>query len=299
MANERKLVVVLGATGAQAREDKSINSDSVLTITRDSQKESAKALAALGAEIVTADFDDEDSIKEALKGANAIFGITNFWDKADYDLEISQGKLINKLASEIPELEHYIFSSLPDGRKLENGKFQNILPYNAKAVLRDDLASYPVLAAKTSELWVAYYYQNWIKYQAVFGPQRAKNGNWIFSLPIPASTKIPASSADDTGMVVDAILRGGQKFFTKTVTLSAGSNLTQQDFLDIWSNCTGQKAVFEEVSVKDHYERMSAIPLPDHLSICVTELAEALKHETDVLEADGLVIGREVLIIAA
>jgi uncharacterized protein YbjT (DUF2867 family) len=37
-------------------------------------------LKALGAELVTADYDDEKSLMEAFEGANAIFGMTNFWE---------------------------------------------------------------------------------------------------------------------------------------------------------------------------------------------------------------------------
>jgi hypothetical protein len=142
----------------------------VRAVTRDRSKPVAQDLAALGAEVVEADFDHEGPRAAALEGANAIFAITNFWDKADYDLEVKQGKLVNKLASKLPHLENYIFSSLPDGRKSANGKFQNILPYNAKAAIRDNLHTYPSLTSITTEIFVAFYYQNWLKYQAVFGP---------------------------------------------------------------------------------------------------------------------------------
>jgi hypothetical protein len=142
----------------------------VRAVTRDRTKSAAQELTSLGAEVVEADFDNEAPLAAALSGARAVFAITNFWDKASYDLEVTQGKLVNKLASQLPDLESYIFSSLPDGRKSANGKFQNILPYNAKAAIREDLYTYPTLASITTEIFVAFYYQNWLKYQAVFGP---------------------------------------------------------------------------------------------------------------------------------
>ncbi len=84
-----------------------------------------------------------------------------------------QGKLINKVAAEVPTLQHYIFSSLPDGRHLAGGKFQGILPYNAKAFIREDLmGNYTELWKKTTEVYVAFYFQNWLKYNVVFGPQK-------------------------------------------------------------------------------------------------------------------------------
>jgi len=142
----------------------------VRAVTRNRTKPAAKELISLGAEVVEADFDDENSLAAALDGAHAVFAITNFWDKASYDLEVEQGKLVNKLASRLPYLESYIFSGLPDGKSLAEGKFQNILPYNAKVAIRKDLESYPELAKKTTEIYVAFYYQNWLKYSVVFGP---------------------------------------------------------------------------------------------------------------------------------
>ena len=144
-------------------------------ITRDPSKPSALALAQLGAEVVAADFSNEGSIRTALAGANVIFAITNFWDQNSFELEVAQGKLVNGVASQIPELEHYIFSALPDGRKIADGRFQRILPYNAKAAIREDLMSnHPGLWKKTTEVWVAYYYQNWLKFGPVFGPQKVR-----------------------------------------------------------------------------------------------------------------------------
>jgi hypothetical protein len=54
-------------------------------------------------------------VKAALSGANAIFAITNFWDQLSLNVELSQAHTINGVASQLPDLEHYILSSLPDG----------------------------------------------------------------------------------------------------------------------------------------------------------------------------------------
>ena len=176
MTDARKLVVVLGATGAQGNPaakyilQHSAHLFRVRAVTRNSKKPAAQELKSLGAEVVEADFDNEAALEYALNGANFIFAITNFWDKVSYELEVTQGILINKLASHLPYLESFIFSSLPDGRGIDGGRFQNILPYNAKAAIREDLQKYNSLYAKTTELWSAFYYQNWLKYEIVFGP---------------------------------------------------------------------------------------------------------------------------------
>lgn len=94
-------------------------------------------------------------------------------NKTHLKLRWLKPKPINQIASELPHLEHYILSSLPDGRTLAGRQFQNILPYNAKALIRHDLAeNYPSLWKKTTEVFVAFYFQNWVKYSMVLGPYK-------------------------------------------------------------------------------------------------------------------------------
>ena len=70
----KKIIAVFGATGAQGGglahailADK--NSEfSVRAVTRDANSDKAKALAALGAEIVVADIDDKASLEKAFAG---------------------------------------------------------------------------------------------------------------------------------------------------------------------------------------------------------------------------------------
>ncbi len=150
----------------------------VRALTRDTTKPAAQRLVSLGAEAVSADFDDEESLKKAFAGANAIFAITNFWDKFSLETEIRQGLLVGKVASELPDLEHFIFSSLADAKKLAGGVFKNVLPYNAKSAIRDGLTErYPSLWAKTTTLFISFYFQNWLKYAAAFGPEKVRSPN--------------------------------------------------------------------------------------------------------------------------
>jgi hypothetical protein len=235
----KKIFVVLGATGAQGGPvAKYLLKHSsplyhVRAITRDPTKPTSRELAALGAEVVKADFEDASSVAAAFKDANIIFAITNFWDQYSYDTEVKQGKLINKLAATIPTLEHYIFSSLADGKALDGGRFQNILPYNAKREIFEDLKTYGGLWEKTTELWVAYYWQNWLKYP-IFAPTKNEDGSWVLKMPYPAETRVPSSSSEDTGVVVDAIARGGKEFFRKIVAV-ASELVTEGEKLRIWA----------------------------------------------------------------
>lgn len=98
----RKLITVFGATGAQGGSVvKSLLSDpklkeswTVRGVTRDIAKPSAKKLEALGAETIAADLNDAGSLKAAVKGAFAVFAVTNFWESQSAEAERKQGTAI-------------------------------------------------------------------------------------------------------------------------------------------------------------------------------------------------------------
>jgi hypothetical protein len=53
-------------------------------------------------------------------------------------------------------------------------------------------------------------------------------------MPYPASTKVPSSWADDVGVIVDILLKGGDKYHAETVALVADL-ITQEEMLSIWA----------------------------------------------------------------
>ena len=121
-----KLLVVVGATGGQGGSViKTLLGNPewrLRGITRDLNGAQAKRLTAQGVEMVAADIDDFPSLKAAFAGANAIYAVTNYPGLlAEIGVieearvrEQAQGTNLALAASEIPELEHYIWSTLPD-----------------------------------------------------------------------------------------------------------------------------------------------------------------------------------------
>ena len=125
----KKILVVFGATGNQGgsvinsvlNDPKTASEFKIRGITRDPSKPNAKALEAKGVECVAADINNKDQISAALKGAYAVFAVTNYWEKMDAELEIKQGKSIADAAKVIlifdqcvpvilsPRINHYIY----------------------------------------------------------------------------------------------------------------------------------------------------------------------------------------------
>jgi uncharacterized protein YbjT (DUF2867 family) len=118
----KKLITIIGATGRQGGSVADIflkdpvlrQNWTVRAVTRDVSKEPAQKLKERGAEVVTVskfvfgnfadmklisliaqgNLDNKSSLEKAFTGADAVFGVTNYWETSDMDAEIQQGKNI-------------------------------------------------------------------------------------------------------------------------------------------------------------------------------------------------------------
>ena len=119
---DKKIIAVVGATGAQGGGmARAILTDpessfAVRALTRDVNSEKAKALAALGAEVVQANVDDVESLKSAFAGAYGAFCVTFFWDHFSPEKESAQVRAMAEAAKEAG-LQHVVWSTLEDTRK--------------------------------------------------------------------------------------------------------------------------------------------------------------------------------------
>lgn len=109
----KDLILVTGATGQQggavARELLGAG-HRVRAMTRKPNGDAAKAVAALGAEIVKGDLDDPASLKQALAGAWGVFAVQNTWE-AGVEQEEVQGKRIAELAK-AAGVQHFVYTSV-------------------------------------------------------------------------------------------------------------------------------------------------------------------------------------------
>lgn len=167
-----KLMVIVGATGGQGGSVvKTLLKNSewrLRGITRDVNGAPAKRLAAQGVEMVAADLDDFPALQAAFAGANAIFAVTNYpgllskiglIEEARVR-EQAQGTYMALAASEIPELEQYIWSTLPDSEAI-SGK-QWYIPHFCGKGRVDTYIKHglPTLFSKTTRLTLPLYGDN-------------------------------------------------------------------------------------------------------------------------------------------
>jgi uncharacterized protein YbjT (DUF2867 family) len=113
MANE-KTILITGATGKQGgatlRHLAKRGGFKLRAMTRKPDSDAAKAVAALGAEVVQGDLDDAASLERALAGAWGVFAVQNTWE-AGVEREEEQGKRIAKVARD-KGVQHFVYTSV-------------------------------------------------------------------------------------------------------------------------------------------------------------------------------------------
>ena len=114
-----KLVLITGATGHQGgatlRHLAKHGGLKLRALTRKPDSDAAKALAALGAEIVAGDLDAAASLTRALDGAWGVYSVQNTWE-AGVEKEEAQGKRLAQLARD-QNVQHFVYASVGSAHK--------------------------------------------------------------------------------------------------------------------------------------------------------------------------------------
>ncbi|KAJ6592830.1 hypothetical protein B0H19DRAFT_918412 [Mycena capillaripes] len=141
-------ITIFGATGTQGSAVvNAVLADGKYTpraVSRNLHSAASKALIERGVEVVTGNLFDKDSLKNAMRGSEAVFGMTNFWDPEVFpaDLhgkgEIRQGKNLVDAAKEVG-VGFFIWSSLPNITKESKGLYTRVYHVDNKAVIEEYL----------------------------------------------------------------------------------------------------------------------------------------------------------------
>src|SRR6185436_3377101 len=198
-----KIIAVVGATGVQGGGlARAILADpasgfSVRAITRDPNKDNAKALAAKGAEVVSGNLDDVESLKKAFAGAYGVYAVTNFWEHFSAEKEKAQAKNIAD-AAKAAGAQHVIWSTLEDTRKLMKPDDKRMpflqekyrVPhFDAKAEANAFFSGVP-----TTNLVTSFYWDN--LYLFKLAPTKGADGVYSWTFPM-GNAKLPGIAAED------------------------------------------------------------------------------------------------------
>jgi uncharacterized protein YbjT (DUF2867 family) len=252
--DDRKIIAVVGATGAQggglarAILDDPEGGFAVRAITRNSESDRAKALRDAGAEVVTADLDDEESLVKALDGAYGAFFVTNFWEHFSPEKETEQAGNLARAAKRAG-VDHVIWSTLEDTRKwvpLDDDRMPTLMGsykvphFDAKGAA-DDL--FREEGVPTTFLLTSFYWDNFIHFG--MGPARGPDGRYAITLPI-GDSRIPGIAVDDIGRCAYGIFQRGDEFIGETVGI-AGEHLTGAEMAEALGRARGMEVVFNSV----------------------------------------------------
>ncbi|XP_073505177.1 nmrA-like family domain-containing protein 1 [Phyllobates terribilis] len=247
---DKKVIVVFGATGAQGGsvaaallDDRSFE---VRAVTRDPSKPAAAKLKEAGAEVVSADLDDEKSLEAALSGAYGAFVVTNFWEHFNKEKEIKQGKLIADLSKSLA-LEIVVFSGMEDVKKLTEGKLE-VLHCDGKGEVEEYFCE---IGVPMTSVRLPSYYENLFTF---FKPQKNKDGDG-YSLAVPmGDVPLDGMSVKDLGGVVVSILKSPSEYIGKNIGLST-EKLTVEQYAAIMSKVT-DKDIKDAKITPEAYEKL-------------------------------------------
>jgi hypothetical protein len=256
-----KIVTVIGATGAQGKGIVAafLNNPAykVRAITRNPNGDAGKALAAQGAEVVSADLNDFESLKKAFAGSHVIFGVTNFFEpfithqdpKKAMEVEEQQGINIAKAAAATPTLEHYVWSTLPNVLGISNGKY--LVPHfegknRIDAYIRE---KEPALLAKTTFFWVTFYATNYVfpmftPYYIPTADKYIQFANYAPETPINTIGDVTINIQP----FIKAVVEQRDKTANGNIVLVATEPRQAGEMLQAWAKAQGKKAQFVRVS---------------------------------------------------
>jgi len=250
----KKTIAVVGATGAQGGGlVRAILGDpsgeyAVRALTRDAHSEKAKALAALGAEVVTADVDDAPSLGRAFQGAHGAFCVTFFWDHFSPEKEQGQARAMAQAAKDAG-VKHAIWSTLEDTRlrvPLSDSRMPTLMGqykvphFDAKG---ESNRFFTELGVPATLLNTSFYWDNLIHFG--MGPKKGPDGTLAFTLPM-GDKKLPGIAAEDIGRCAYGIFKRYAELVGKTVGI-AGEHLTGAQMAAELARALGQPVAYNAV----------------------------------------------------
>jgi len=256
---DRKIIAVVGATGMQGGGlVRAILNDPDKTfiaraLTRDVNSDKAKALAKLGAEVVSADIDDATRLRRAFAGAHGVFCLTNFWEHFSPEREHAQAKNQAEAAKETGA-HHVIWSTLEDTRRwvpLSDNRMPTLMGrykvphFDSKGEADQEFSK---LNLPVTFLLTSFYWDNLIFFG--MGPKKGPDGTLLFTMPM-ADKRLPGIAVEDIGKCALGIFKSGKEYIGKTVGI-AGEHLTGEEMAVAMTRALGQAVRYNAVTPEQY-----------------------------------------------
>jgi len=268
----KKLILVIGATGAQGMEvvpallapceDGSPSPYAVRALTRDPENRRAKELKAMGAELFQGSFYDLETMAKAFDGCYGAFVNTDTYTVGE-EKEIWSAVQLYTIARRTPSMRHFVWSNLDYGSKL--GDFDPIYKsehHDAKGIFNDYLHNQPSFVNDKltwTSLTSCVYYEMLL--YPLCGPLNIReDGTVVFATPL-GDGHIPMISLADLGWWNRHVLNNREEHSGKELLVA--SDWVSWDYLvETFTKVTGKPAVYRRLSLDQWFACMSGHDRP-------------------------------------
>jgi uncharacterized protein YbjT (DUF2867 family) len=253
--SDTKIIAVAGATGAQggglvrAIQKQAGEGFRARAISRDVNSPKARELAALGAEVVAGDVDDEESLARAFDGAYGAFCVTFYWAHFSPEREIANAGNMAKAAKRAG-VRHAVWSTLEDTRlwvPLSDDRMPTLMGkykvphFDAKGEANQLFVDAGV---PTTNMMTSFYWDNFIYFG--MGPKKGPDGRLAITLPM-GGAKLPGIAAEDIGKCAFGVFAGGDQYAGKTIAI-AGGHLTGDEMAAAFGKALGREVIYNSVT---------------------------------------------------
>ncbi|KAH9080322.1 NAD-P-binding protein [Lactarius deliciosus] len=267
-----KLILVLGATGAQGRavvnsllapsEDGTPSPYAIRALTRDPESKQALSLREQGVQVFRGDTSDLASVAAALDGAyGAWINIDGF--TVGEQREIYAGLRIFELAKQTKSLRHYVWSGLD--YNLKKGGYDQKYRcehLDAKGRVSEWLSQQPSVVSDTDLSWSVVTtgpYMDML-HISTLGPVQREDGTFVFNAPI-GDGHMPMIALADIGFFARYTFDHRAETSGKNLEV-ASEWVGWEHLVATFTKVTGRKAVYNRETVEQWISLMEGAEQP-------------------------------------
>jgi uncharacterized protein YbjT (DUF2867 family) len=234
-----RLVLVTGATGKQGGATTSHlvrRGYRVRALTRSPEGDAARALRGQGVEVVGGDLDDRASLEQAVRGANGVFSVQNFWETG-YEREVEQGIRLADVAK-TAGVDHFVYSSVGSAHR-DTG----LSHFESKWKIEEHIRSSGLRYTIFRPVW---FMENW---EGPFLRPHILNGT--LALPLDPGVNFQQIAVDDVGAFAAMAFDDAAAWQGREVDL-AGDESTVAGVVETFSRVIGRKVTYQQVPWDDY-----------------------------------------------
>ncbi len=180
--------------------------------------------------MVQGDFDNIESLREAMNGAHGVFAMSDFWEHG-YDSEVAHGaNLIN--AAKSAGISHFVFSSV-GGADRNSGVPHFDSKYEIELLLRDSELEFTIIRPAEFMDNVQYMRKEILSGTYYDPRDSGKTHQWI--------------AASDIGFFAGEAFDNPQEWLGKAIDI-AGDELSIAEFTDMLSRTTGLDVHHQQIT---------------------------------------------------